>query len=377
MRIKRLFQMGGVLLTLLALYTLLATPASASAQTMHTRAASPITSVNANVYLTSDTLQPIFQSNLNARLPQMVSSAIASMVDSLPKQNQGWAAQMASALLQPSTELVSLAPQPDGLMTTFKLNLYAGDPRPTLVHILIGFSVNNATTIQVTALPSPNGGQSLISGPLTTIQVPIGSLNAISTTPNCGKAYLNVNLKLPLALDQQGSTSGQAQPTTAFNSIQHSSLAAFTPPAPEANAYIEIPASSLAQLGGSIGSLPVSSSLTASNIRVGVQGSNLVLISDIAWHGLGIGTAVSTLAPGASNGSLVVHVSNTNLQILGGLISFPVNKYNQQIEQLMNAKLNSALAGKFTVSQATVGPNPNLPCAASTSLVLTGTLMLS
>jgi len=113
--------------------------------------------------------------------------------------------------------------------------------------------------------------------------------------------------------------------------------------------------------------------MTAKNIRIGVQGSNLVITSDIYDSFFGnIGTAVTTVAPTASNGSLAVHVLNTNLQLFG-LFSFPYNSYNAQIEQTLNSKLNGALTGKFTVASAAIGPNAAVPCAAGDSLVLTGT----
>jgi hypothetical protein len=82
------------------------------------------------------------------------------------------------------------------------------------------------------------------------------------------------------------------------------------------------------------------------------------------------------MAPAASGGNFVVHVLKTDLQILGGLITFPVNSYNQQIEQLLNTKLNGALSGKFTVTQAGIGFNPLLACASASSLVLGGTMAL-
>ena len=72
------------------------------------------------------------------------------------------------------------------------------------------------------------------------------------------------------------------------------------------NTYIEIPASSLSSIGSSIGSIPVSSSFTAQNIRVTVQGKNLDILSDIYWSGLNIGTADTTISPGASGGKLVL-----------------------------------------------------------------------
>jgi hypothetical protein len=67
-----------------------------------------------------------------------------------------------------------------------------------------------------------------------------------------------------------------------------------------------------------------------------------------------------------------VHVLKTNLQV--GFLSFPINSYNQQIQQDLNAELNGALTGTFSVSQATIGFNAHLPCAAANSLVLAGVL---
>ena len=83
------------------------------------------------------------------------------------------------------------------------------------------------------------------------------------------------------------------------------------------------------------------------------------------------------MTPGATSGNLVVHVTHTQLQIFGGLISFPLNNYNQQVEQLVNAKLNGMLSGKFTIARAAIGPDTHVSCAARDSLVLSGTTTLS
>src|SRR5579883_429963 len=365
MRNNRHFRVAGAILTVLALCMLaLYTPARAASRPALARDAT--TSIDANVYLTDQMLRPMFQSNIDQQIPQMVGNAIASMVKQLPKQDQSWAALMANALLQPSATLVSLKPEVSGLLTTLKISLYPGDRKATTSSILISFKVINASTIQVTAQPSANGGPSLVNGPLATFQVPIGSLNKVAATPQCGDADLNINLNFPVALGQASSQNARTALPVAYT---QSTNAAPT-------SYIEIPSSSLAQLGGSLGSFPVSSSLTAQNIRVGVAGPNLTTTSDILWYGLNIGTAVSTMAPAASNGNLVVHVLKTDLQILGGLITFPINSYNQQIEQMLNAKLNGALTGKFTVTQAAIGFNPHLACAASDSLILGGTIVL-
>jgi hypothetical protein len=387
MRIKRSAQVSGAFLTVLALCALIVAPAQAASGSA--RAAVPAfvssgatTSVNAHVYLTGQILQPMFQASLNQSMPQMVSGVLSSMVSQMPKQDQGWATQMAGALLQPSATLVSLQPQAGGLLTTFRVNLYAGDPKPITTNVLIGFKVLNASTVQVTALPSANG-QSLVSGPLTTFTVPIGSLNSIAVTPQCGDANLSINLKFPLALGQASAATPTGNSTTTKLDYTRSTQSAtntqlnFALPADHTtNSYIELPAASLAQLGGSMGTMQISSSITAQNIRVSVQGSNLLTTSDIHWHGVLVGVAVSTMAPGSANGNLVVHVLKTDFQIFDDLFSFPMNNYNQQIQQDLNTELTGALTGTFSVNQAAIGPNPHLTCAATNSLVLAGAITL-
>jgi len=380
MRIQRLFQLASGLLAALGLCALLYSPTQVSALATHigfaTRTQAASTSVNTNVYLTNGLLQSTFQSSLEQQLPQIVSDTINSIVGQLPQQDQGWAAAMANVLLQPSATLVSLTPQSSGLLTTLRLSLYPGDPKPQTLSLLLGFSVANATTLQVTSLPI-NGKPGFVNGPLTTFSVPIGSLNSVAATPGCGDSEIKVGLKFPVSLGQSGQTS-QAQPATAAAETVAltSGLPASVQATPAVSTYIEMPASSLAQLGSSVGTMQVSSSITAKNIRIGVQGSDLTLTSDIYWLGLHIGTAVSLVAPGATSGDLVVKVLSTRLQILGGLISFPLNSYNTQIEQIMNKEFSGALTGKFTVAQAAIGTNSHLPCAASTSLVLGGVLNL-
>lgn len=385
MRIKRSLQVSGALLTVLALCALISTPVLAAARSNNQALgnASTPTLVNANVYLTQQMLQPMFQSSINQSIPQMVSSALSGMVNQLPKQDQGWALQMADALLQPSATLVSLKPEEGGLLTTLKISLYSGDPKAITTSVLVGFKVSNTSTIQVTALPPANGGSSLVSGPLTTFTIPIGSLTSISATPQCGDANLNINLKFPVALGQPNpastatpggnAASARTNTTRQAHPLTNATLAA----SPATNSYIELPASSLAQLGGSIGTIQVSSTITAQNIRVGVQGSNLIVTSDIHWHGILVGTAVSTMVPGASNGNLVVHVLKTDLQLFGGLLSFPMNSYNQQVQQDLNTELNGALTGTFYVNQATIGFNSHVTCAATDSLVLAGALTVN
>jgi hypothetical protein len=329
-------------------------------------------SLNAIVYLTTGSLASTFQNRINQQVPNAVNTAIVNMVSTLPKQDQGWATEMATTLIQPSAALISLAPQQGGLAMTLRLSLYPGDPKAITSSILIKFNVLNSTTVQVSAYPL-NGGPSLVNGPLTTFQMPLGSLNSINSTPGCGDAALALNLQFPVNL---GQTSSQAQShiasisTTGMHPLT-ANLDANKPDSSNVNSFIEVPAASLSSIGSSLGSMPISGSFTAKNIRITVQGSNIHILSDIYWSGLNIGTADTTVSPSASGGNLVLHVLSTNISIFG-LFNFPMNNYNQQIERTLNSKLGTAFSGKFYVYQAGIGPSNLLPCVASDSLVLTG-----
>lgn len=375
----RYIQAGWVALLAMLVLGLAVTPAGAASTTTQQRAQQQgsTTPVNATIYITLATLQPLFQNQINQQVPGMVNGVINSMVSKLPHQDQGWATQMAKTLIQPSATLTSLTTQPGGLATSVRLSLYPGDRQPINAQALISLSVIDSSTIQVSAKPL-NGSPALVNGPLTTFQISLGQLSSITTTPTCGDASLAVSLQFPVAL---GQANAQAPTTTtstlaSIHTNQTHLDAAHSQAASGSNSYVELPASSLASIGNSAGNLPVSSSLTAKNIQIGVQGSNLLITSDIFDSFWGkVGTAITTVAPTTANGNLAVHVLNTNLTVLN-LFTFPYNSYNQQIEQTLNTKLNGALTGKFYVSQAAIGPNVHVPCAAKNSLVLTGTANL-
>ena len=160
MRQRQYLQAIWVLLLAVLLLGAVATPAAAASSKQAKVAAS--TSINATIYVTNGTLDPIFQSSIDAQAPGAFNSAINGMVSKLPPQDQGWAMQMANTLIQPSVTLVSLKPQQGGLAATIQLHLYNGDPQPISASMLISFSVANSSTVQVTAKPlngSPCAGE--------------------------------------------------------------------------------------------------------------------------------------------------------------------------------------------------------------------------
>ncbi len=360
-----------ILLAALLLGLVAAPTKAASRTTRQTAHRLASTSIDATIYIATGTLEPIFQGHIDEAVPGAVNSAITNIVGKLPKQDQGWAAQMATTLIQPSVVLTGLTPQKDGMATSLHLSLYPGDPKPINSDMLVTFSVADSSTVQVSVQPL-NGSPALVTGPLTTFQIPIGQLNSISTTPDCGNAALAMNLQVPITLAQNALQAHIQSSALAIPAIPQKSTKG---PSSSVDSYVEIPASSLAQLGNSIGSLPVSSNMTAKNIQVSVSGSNLAIDSDIFIGSFKLGTAHTTVEPTASNGNLAVHVLSTTLTVFS-IFTFPYNTYNAQIEQTLNSKLNGALTGKFYVNEAAIGPNSSVPCTASDSLLLTGTTSL-
>jgi hypothetical protein len=366
------------------LSVLVVVPVSASVRTIAAPAvlrqgvSASATSLDATFYLTTATLQPMFQRRIDQQVPGAMNAAMAGVVNKLPPADRVWAAQMADALIQPEAILTTLTPRQDGLAAGVRLSLYPGDPKPINAAMLVTFSVMNASTVRVSAHPL-RGSPTLVNGPLTTLRMPLGQLNDIGATPSCGDAALAVKLSVPVTLGQGGMTqmaatrqSSSAQVILAKSRDQQlQSMQVQQSPS-----YAEIPASSLSTLGASIGTLPVSKNLSAQHIQVGVQGSQLVITSDIfLGTSLKLGIATTYIQPLAQNGSLAVHVVRTTLTIFS-LFTFPYNTYNSQIEQTLNSKLNGALGGKFYATNAAIGPNTHVPCAASDSLILAGTISL-
>lgn len=372
MKYTRFIQGGWALLLTTLLMGLIVTPASAAPRQV--LRPQDTVSLGATIYLSTSTLRSIFQNDLNQQVPGAVNSAISGIVGKLPSRDQGWASEMATALIQPSATLVSLTPQSGGLATTMRLSLYAGDPQPITSSMLIGFSVANSSTVQVSAHPL-NGSPSLVNGPLTTFQVPVGQLNSINATPNCGDAGLAANVHFPVTIGplptppaQQGlNTSLQTRMNLAgYSTLRHQS-------APGVAAYVELPSSSLAAIGSAIGSWQIDNNLTAKNIQIGTRGSDVVIGADIYWGtSFKLATTLTTVAPSTSGGNLVVHVLSTQVTIFD-IFTFPYDIYNQQIEDILNSIFSGAFGSKFYVTNAAVGTDSHVPCAAADGLMLTGT----
>lgn len=364
-----------LLLLALLISALVALPAQAAARHTHTQKAT--TPLGATIYLTNGTLAPIFQSRVNQQVPGVVSAAIASIVSKLPATDQGWASTMATTVIQPSVLLTGLVPTQAGLVASIRISLYAGDPQPINARLLIKFSILDSSTVQVSVQPMP-GSPSLINGPITTLHIPIGQLNSINATPNCGDSALAVNLQVPVSLGGQTTpTTGGQTANTSMSAMHQLQTRTLSSASSGTTTYVAISSASLAALGNSLGSFPIgSNNMSAQNLQVSVQGSNIIVTSDIILgSSFKLGTAVTTVQPTATGGNLAVNVLSTTLTVLQ-VFTFPQDTYNAQIQQMLNAKLGTALSGKFNISNASIGTNSHIPCSASDSLVLTGTTNL-
>src|SRR6266568_923562 len=249
----RYIQAAWVILLAALVLGLVVTPANAAgaAGGLTTQRQGSATSVGASIYITTGTLAPIFQSRINQRVPGAVNTAINNLVNTLPKQDRGWALQMATTLIQPSAALTGLSTQSGGLATSLRVSLYPGDPQPINASMLVTLAVLDSSTVQVSARPI-NGGVSLVNGPLATFQIPLGQLNSIYTTPTCGDSALAVKLQFPISL---GHAQGQLQQNTALdafastNALNQPGRAGIrSTPASNTNSYVELPASSLASI---------------------------------------------------------------------------------------------------------------------------------
>jgi hypothetical protein len=357
-------------LLLMLILGLLATPV---AEGLASPRESKTIDLNSTVYLTTATLKPLFQKEIDKRTVSVASTTINGMTSKMTPPNQGWANQMANALINPKATITDMQPQKDGILTTMRVALYPGDPFPLESKMLIKFSVKDTSTIQISS-QHQSGPQLVSDGPLTTLKVSMGKLQSIAPTPSCGEAALALNLQFPILLDQVNAPVNNA-PASGTPTPSPTPTTPKPPTQPQGeliDAYIELPQGALDKLAQGIDKVPVSDTMRAQNLHASVKDKTLTLTSDLSlWEtGLIVASTTTTVQPSAQNGQVHFQVSKTELTV--AFFTFDGNRYNEQIQTLLNEKLGSALAGKFTASGAAIGNNTHVPCAADDSLMLTG-----
>ncbi|GCE26683.1 hypothetical protein KDA_21670 [Dictyobacter alpinus] len=343
------------------------------------------------VYLTQDVLRQRFQDSINQQVPGITANTVNNILNGSPAGDQGWIKSIANTLISPTVTLTGLKAQSNGFDAGLTLSLYSGDPKPTTSHMLVTFNVLNASTIQVNGSSLP-GSQALMTGQLTTIQVPIGKLTSVRSITNCGAASLEMGLQLPMDANSksQGSVPAPYQlattnfvqsPTNVGSSpTRMLALSSQTVVAQAVPVYVEVPFSSLSAIASGVGELPINNSMTAKNIKLSMQNGKLVVTADIISLVFGtpllkLGTATTILEPQAANGKLRLHVDQTRLSVL--IFTFNADSYNQQIEQSLNNQIGNAINSGLTINGASMGANNQITCAAPDSMLLTGSTSIN
>ncbi|WP_126596127.1 hypothetical protein [Dictyobacter aurantiacus] len=385
-RFRRAIQISWILLISLILIGMAAPVDASTRETQQTKEAGML---DARVFLTGDVLRQRFQNTINQQVPHLSASTINGIVHSAPAGDQGWIGQIANALIQPAATLTDLTPQAGGFNTGIRLSLYPGDPKPINSHMLVTFSILNDSTIQVNGQALP-GSPALITGPLTTLHVPIGKLTSVQTTTTCGDANLDLGLQIPQTGTQaQGSLHGSYQQAHSGNTPAMDTVPlSMTMPGAAASpidqqavpVYVEVPFSSLNTVAGGVGTLSLNSSMEAKNIQLSTQNGKLVVTADIISLVFGtpmlkLGTATTIMEPQVADGKLQFHVDKTTLNVL--IFTFPADNYNQQIEQALNDKIGNIAGNNLTLTSASMGSTARISCVAPDSLLLTGTTTLN
>ncbi|GER88006.1 hypothetical protein KDW_21680 [Dictyobacter vulcani] len=382
-RTTRAIQIGWVLLLALLVIGMAAPVNAAPTKDQQSLAGKML---DTKVYLTQDVLRQRFQESINQQVPKITADTVNTIVHNSPGGDQDWINKIANTLISPAVTLTDLKPQANGFNAGMTLTLYPGDPQPTTSHMLVTFSILNDTTIQVNGAALP-GSTPLMTGPLTTLQVPIGKLTSVQSITNCGSANLEMGLQIPMdaANKSQGSVSGNdpiamasfTQPVTSARMHLQSSASIAAQAVP---LYVEVPFASLATIAAGITELPINNNMTAKNIKLSAQNGKLIVTADIISLVFGtpmlkLGTATTTISPQATGGKLRLHVDQTRLNIL--IFTFNADNYNQQIEQALNSQIGNAINNGLTIDSARMGPDTKIPCAAADSLLLTGSATIN
>ncbi|HTI15243.1 MAG TPA: hypothetical protein VL461_11855 [Dictyobacter sp.] len=334
-------------------------------------------SLPVNVYMDTATLQPLFQSTINQQLPSMTNTLISVLA--LPPA--------IATILQPTATITSITPTQQGLDTNLSLSLYQGDTQPIPMDLSVTFKVLDPTAIQVIA-KSSNNSAIPFSGPITNLAVPFGQLTNVQVTPNCGKAALNIGLKIPVHIGQ-GQRAMQTLPSITLqaqnpqtNHILYDTLSAqantLPTPAQSTASNVVITENSFSsfaqQMNGYLLTNNVQIQNLSSHIQQGQVNMKTNIVTLLGGKAVKLGQVTIALQPTVVNGNLVFRVKQTTISPLP-FLNFAVNNYNAQIEQAINTNLATEFAGKFQVASVIAGNTSSvLSCTSGNNLLLTGNI---
>ncbi|HLI69696.1 MAG TPA: hypothetical protein VKV19_08045 [Ktedonobacteraceae bacterium] len=304
-----------------------------------------------NVYLPIGALQQQFQQGISQTLPEQFNQSLAQQTKSLPPDIRSLVSQLVGELLQPSATLSQLTPQQEGLVASIRISLFPHDPHPSGFSMLLVFNKINATSAEVDVKAVPGQPAPPAMGNLDTFNVSLGQLNTIGPTPNCGVSALKMNISTPQG---QQSTSGQGGGGQAGGFPL----------------FIEVPSAAFQQGAAAAGDMQLAAGFSVQNIQISLQGNGMVVTTQIAFAGLGVGSTMTTIQLSASNGKLIGTVTGTQVNVVG--LSFPLDSFDQDIQQMINQELSSMMGNMLYVTSVHFGPTAAIPCAAPGNMLLGG-----
>ncbi len=350
MKQKKVIQSGSVFLCTLWLLTFLSLPVRAASPYHSSAGSQQANAMGVNVYISTAVLQKQFQDAISQSLPAQFNQRLLQQTSQLPASSHALVTQLAGELVQPSATLTQLVPQQKGLAATINISLFPHDPHPMHFSMLVTFNKKDATTVQVGAQALPGQPAPPATGNLGTSKVPLSQLNSVNITPRCGVAAERFNGIPPSGAAPQSSPSQGKIPI-----------------------FIEIPSAviSAGARSSNPGTMRIGPSLTVQNIQVTTQANGLMATTQIFLGPLQVAATRTLIQLSAANGKLIAKVTDTQLSV--GLLSFPVQDFNQLIQQMVNLQLNAQVGNSLYVTRVAFGPTNKIPCAARGSLLLEGT----
>lgn len=303
-----------------------------------------------NVYLPIGAMQQQFQQGISQTLPDQFNQSLEQQTKSLPSDIRPLVTQLVGELLQPSATLSQLTPQQEGLVASIKISLFPHDPHPSGFSMLLVFNKINSTSAEVDVKAVPGQPAPPAMGNLDTFNVSLGQLNSIGPTPGCGVSALKMNITTPQG---QQSTSSQGGGGPGGFPL-----------------FIEVPAAAFQQGAAAAGDMQLAAGFSVQNIQISLQGNGMLVTTQIAFAGLGVGSTTTAIQLSAANGKLVGTVTSTQVNVVG--LSFPLDNFDQDIQQMINQELGTMMGNMLYVTSVNFGPTAAIPCSKPGNMLLGG-----
>ncbi|MBV8823003.1 MAG: hypothetical protein JO123_09460 [Ktedonobacteraceae bacterium] len=139
----------------------------------------------------------------------------------------------------------------------------------------------------------------------------------------------------------------------------------------------DIPAASLTTISGTVQEIVIPTNVPVvggrlmrlQNMQVNVEGSNIVIHSDVEVSGITSSNATVTFQPYVANGSVVIRDLDINVTTglaLSLLIKPAIKIFQATIASRINTLIQNTLAGKVAITRLDVGPTIRVTCVRRT-----------